>query len=190
MRRIGLALVLAMAASGIAAFSRAQTAQKPEFDVASIKRNTSGAGVLSLQTSKGRFVAANLTLRLLLRYAYNPNMPESELLRAPLIFGDAAGIQVVGGPSWVQTEHFDVEAKPAGDLTISQSEMQLMVQSLLEDRFQLKVHREMREVRTYDLVVAKPGKMKLAVDENSVSPAPDPTEKGLPPQRRGILRTS
>jgi uncharacterized protein (TIGR03435 family) len=49
--------------------------------------------------------------------------------------------------------------------------MRLMVQSMLEDRFQLKVHREMRDLPVYNLVVAKGGlKMKSSADQT----APDP----------------
>ncbi len=46
-----------------------------------------------------------------------------------------------------------------------------MLQSLLEDRFQLRLHHETRELPVYDLVVAKPGKMKLSEDQTP--PAPD-----------------
>ena len=58
--------------------------------------------------------------------------------------------------------------------------MQQMVQSLLEDRFQLKVYREMREVPMYNLVVGKEGKLKQSSDP----PAPD-----LPPMPQGRIRT-
>jgi uncharacterized protein (TIGR03435 family) len=43
--------------------------------------------------------------------------------------------------------------------------LRLMLQSLLEDRFQLKVHRETKRVPVYLLVVARGGlKIKLASD--------------------------
>src|SRR5207249_420833 len=59
---------------------------------------------------------------------------------------------------------------------LSQDQMQLMLQSLLEDRFQLKVHSEKREVPTYNLVVAKNGpKMKLSEDQSR------PIPQGTPP---------
>jgi uncharacterized protein (TIGR03435 family) len=99
--------------------------------------------------------------------------------------------QIVGGPSWIDNDHFDVEAKPEGDARqILPEQMQLMVQSLLEDRFQLKAHPETRELSAYNLVVAKPGKMVLSRDQSPVNPqtTPPPRFDSSTPSPRGTLQ--
>jgi uncharacterized protein (TIGR03435 family) len=59
-----------------------------------------------------------------------------------------------------------------------------MMQALLEDRFQLKVHREMREVTTYKLIVVKEGRMKVSSGDNSLSATTSQGER-LPSLPRG-----
>jgi uncharacterized protein (TIGR03435 family) len=63
--------------------------------------------------------------------------------------------QVVGGPTWLYSEPYDIEAKAAGNPDSSQS--RVMLQSLLAERFHLVVHRETRELPMYALVTAKKG---------------------------------
>jgi len=77
MRTIGKVLLLAMAVSGIAALSVAQTAQKPAFEVVSIKRNTSGQGGGAITTAGGRFVAKGATLSQLVNWTYRPATGDS-----------------------------------------------------------------------------------------------------------------
>ena len=63
-------------------------------------------------------------------------------------------------------EHFDIEARAPGDGTPSQGQLQLMLQSLLGDRFQLKLHRELRTLLVYGLIVGKNGpKVRKATEE-------------------------
>ncbi len=60
-----------------------------------------------------------------------------------------------GGPAWVAADGYDVDATyPVNTPT---DQVELMLQTLLADRFQLKVHREEREVPVYALVPAKGG---------------------------------
>jgi len=69
----------------------------------------------------------------------------------------------------MDTDRFNVEAKPEGDSRpILVEEMQRLVQSLLQERFQLKVHRETRELPVYDLVLLKSNKLKLSDDQSPV----------------------
>ena len=80
---------------------------------------------------------------------------------------DAYGVrydQISGGPGWMKTDHFDVAARAAGEKAITMDQMRQMLQSLLADRFQLKFHREMKEVPMWDLVVAKNGPKLKAFD--------------------------
>src|SRR5262245_59081792 len=73
---------------------------------------------------------------------------------------------IKGGPDWVRgTDRFDIEAKSENPAA-TEDELLSMLQNLLEDRFQLKLHRETREVPGYSLVIAKNGpKLKDATGE-------------------------
>jgi uncharacterized protein (TIGR03435 family) len=65
-------------------------------------------------------------------------------------------IKISGGPGWIDSDRYDIEAKadgnPPGEIMAGP-----MTQALLEDRFKLKVHREAREQPVYSLTVAKGG---------------------------------
>jgi uncharacterized protein (TIGR03435 family) len=63
--------------------------------------------------------------------------------------------KVAGGPGWVETELYDIEARP--DAPASRQEMYLMLRGLLADRFQLKFHRETRPIVMNAVVPAKGG---------------------------------
>lgn len=68
---------------------------------------------------------------------------------------DLQEYQILGGESWVQTERFDIDAKPAAPSTKEQ--MNQMLQALLADRFALKFHRGSKDLELYVLSVAKNG---------------------------------
>src|SRR5207237_1994767 len=63
--------------------------------------------------------------------------------------------RLTGGPDWLATERFDIDAK--SDRAVSKDQMLQMLQSLLAERFKLKVHRETKELRVYALTVGKNG---------------------------------
>jgi len=65
------------------------------------------------------------------------------------------GFQLVGRPSWLSTERFDIEAKAAS--RAGYDECKVMLQHLLEDRFKLQTHREVRQLPVYRLTVARNG---------------------------------
>jgi len=124
-------------------------AQAPDtFDVASVKRNTSGDGNGMLrQMPGGRVVATNMPVRQVIQFAYG-----------------VAGYQLIGGPAWLNTERYDIAAKMDGNPPSAfvpgdtrPTAMQIALQKLLEDRFRLKTHRETREMDIFALVMAKPG---------------------------------
>jgi uncharacterized protein (TIGR03435 family) len=100
----------------------------------------------------GVFVAVNTPLRLLIADAYIGNQP-------------GAIDRIVGGPDWVQSARYDITAKAAREFRPTPpgppAEMLLMLRTLLEDRFKLKVHREPREIPAYELVVVRPGALGL-----------------------------
>ena len=101
--------------------------------------------------------------------------------------------QIIGGPSWTGTDRWNIEAKaeegsiPPRTFTDPgiPDPLMLMVQSLIEDRFQLKMHRETRELPIYELLVGKNGsKVKLSEDQGPLQP-PEKGSPPLPPPQRG-----
>jgi uncharacterized protein (TIGR03435 family) len=119
-----------------------QTITKPSFEVASVKPNKSGVPAMSIETPPGgRFIATNVDLGVLIRNAYG--LQESQL---------------AGLPDWTASERFDIVAKAEQDIprtTERPSPYQLMLQSLLEERFNLRVHTETRDLPGYALVVVR-----------------------------------
>jgi uncharacterized protein (TIGR03435 family) len=96
----------------------------------------------------------------------------------------------VSGPSWMDSQRFDVIAKvPDG---ANREDAQIMLQNLLADRFKLKLHKDSKEASIYELVVAKGGiKIKEAAQtaaapaEGAGGPLPGPPPRG----KDGFLRT-
>src|SRR5688572_17386429 len=112
-------------------------APQPTFEVASIRRNESGSGGSGLNVRPGgAFTATNYSLARLVQYAYN--MSES---------------QIVGGPDWIRSDRFDVTARAAAD--VPRDQIALMVQSLLRDRFKLRLRPDKREMQVLELLLAR-----------------------------------
>lgn len=120
----------------VVACSFCATAQPPAFEVASIKPgNAESRLVRSVITPGGNLRAENVSLRALIEDAYRMKP-----------------FQLTGGPRWVDQDRFEVLAKGAASATADQ--VRLMLQALLEDRFQLALRRETRE-RTISLLTVK-----------------------------------
>ncbi len=115
---------------------------KKEFDVATIKPNAEKDNRFMLRYPQhGTFTATGVTLKMLIMSAYQVN-----------------AYQVSGGPSWIATDRWDIQAKAEGsDGLMPRDQFDAMLRSLLEDRFQLKVRRDSKEMPVYELVVAKSG---------------------------------
>jgi uncharacterized protein (TIGR03435 family) len=81
--------------------------------------------------------------------------------------------QVASGPDWSErwtsTEAFDIEARAPGDAVPTHDQVRAMLQALLADRFQLKIHREPKEMRVYNLVAGSGGPK---IKPNTVSDPP------------------
>jgi uncharacterized protein (TIGR03435 family) len=152
-----LAEIVLIAGSASAQISR------PAFDAASIRLNTgcdTGGGRSGGASTPGRIAIECADLRDLILTAYgiygNDANPASGSFR----------MQVVGGQAWMDSTRYDIVAKPAGNPL--RSEMYgPMLQSLLEDRFKLKVHRETREGRVYLLTAAWNGPKLRAAKEGT-----------------------
>jgi uncharacterized protein (TIGR03435 family) len=125
----------------VAVFSAPRRAQsvsvpRPEFEAATVKASRDGNS--GVRATTGRLTLDNVSLRVLVSVAYKTRPS-----------------QIIGGPSWNDSAMFDIQGKaaePAGTDT-----MLLMLQALLEDRFQLKIHHEIREGPVYELTIAKGG---------------------------------
>jgi len=64
---------------------------------------------------------------------------------------------ILGAPDWLDRQHYDLDAKVEGDARLTQEQMRPLLQNLLEERFHLKTHHELKLVPGYALVVAKGG---------------------------------
>jgi bla regulator protein BlaR1 len=130
----------------------------PSFEVISIKSEKPGRGISGMETPPGRFSATNVTAKGLIAYAYNYHQPGLSLM----------DYQILGGSEWISSNRFDIEAE-VEDSLVEQDEkkklpvnewwaqVRLRVQSMLADRFRLKVTRETNELPVYEVVVAKHG---------------------------------
>lgn len=107
----------------------------PAFEVASIKEH-SGLSSEPTRFAPDRFNRSDITLSSTLGYAYQ-----------------ISEFQIEGGPDWVRTRRFDIEAK--ADRIRPAGEVQLMVRRLLAERFNLEVHLETQERPRYALVFAR-----------------------------------
>jgi uncharacterized protein (TIGR03435 family) len=146
MRKLMLAL-LCVAALAVVAAAQSKDAT---FEVASVKLNKSGDGNGNMRgVGSDRVVATNMPVRPMITFAYQ-----------------VAGYQLIGGPGWLTTDRYDINAKletppttvaPFIPGSTAPNPMQLALRHLLEDRFKLKVHRETREMDIYALVLARPG---------------------------------
>jgi uncharacterized protein (TIGR03435 family) len=84
----------------------------------------------------------------------------------------------ITGPSWLDTERFDINATMPPDTTKEQ--FRVMLQNLLAERFKLTIHWETKELPVYSLVVNKGGP-KLNESEPSAPVDPDAPPQPLPP---------
>jgi uncharacterized protein (TIGR03435 family) len=168
---IAVAVLLLTAAYGVYGQSDAH----PSFEVASIKRGVSGAGPMDAvgvsYKPGGRMIATNAPLRLLIQFAYAVHDSPHSLPLWPS--------QVVGGPAWIDSEGYNIEAKP--DANTDQKHAWLMLQTLLADRFRLAIHRETREMPVYNLTAKKGGlKLPAAKSANCISFTPGTTPRSTP----------
>jgi uncharacterized protein (TIGR03435 family) len=143
----------------------------PAFDVATIKPHVGAMRMMGLQYLPDG-VSGTVPLSMLMSNAYGLQTPN----------------QVSGGPDWVKTELFDVQAKMgAADAAVmdklstddKNAYRQRMLKTLLADRFKLSVHTGTKQVPVYELVVAK-GNSKLIDSTTDPNPKLDRGEDGKP----------
>lgn len=146
----------------------------PDFDVTSVKQNKGESSMMRWQYTADGISLMNLSLTNIVASAYNVKQ-----------------YLISGGPSWINSTSFDVDAKVAPDdvasfKKLSPSQRRLMLQKLLADRFHLAVHFETKPLPVYDLVIAQDGpKFKAAAPDPPPPPDADPAN---PPKPKGMLR--
>ena len=134
-----LSILISFALSSSVAFGQASTTA-PAFDVSSVKPSQHLVGPdfnNQLSYSPTGIIARNVTLQRLIAEAYL--LQQNQVL----------------GPSWLDKNEYDIDARSPGVDTREQHA--LMLRSLLAERFKLTEHSEMREMRVYELVIGKSG---------------------------------
>ena len=144
----GFALAILLAATAASAQDPAAPAaavsSDATFEVAAIKpSNPDPANPLSMvpmirPQPGGRLTVTNLPLKMLIGFAY-----------------EMQDFRVDGGPRALMSAKFDIIAKASGGATLTPKEMMPFVKNLLIERFKLKAHTEPREMRIYDLMIAR-----------------------------------
>jgi len=176
----GITAIAAPVAIGLlnAPASRAQTPAEtpattslPQFEVASIKPSAPGQPGMFIRPANGGLNLSNIPLKEIMTIAWR-----------------VQPFQITGGPPWIESVHYDISAKP--EQKPEPGQLLLMLQSLLEDRFQLKIHHETKELPIYALVLAnKDGKLGPQLTESKEgsctqfdpSKPPPPPDPGKPP---------
>src|SRR4051812_3611247 len=95
-------LILYFWIAAIPLLTQTRPAQKPAFEVVSVKLNTSGDGRFFVGSQPGGRFIAHATLSQLVRFAFKPQLPDPQL-QTLSFFLNAAENQMIGGPSWVGT---------------------------------------------------------------------------------------
>jgi uncharacterized protein (TIGR03435 family) len=123
------------------------------FDVASIRPHAPDDNRFGVKMpTNGRFSATGSAAKLVLMLAY-----------------DVQETQIIGGPSWLATEKWDIEARSEEGVAHSVEETRRMLQNMLEERFALRIHRETEQRPVYVLTVAKSGPKFKAREQDGPS---------------------
>jgi uncharacterized protein (TIGR03435 family) len=134
-----LAFILTQPAPG---FAQAAEGPHPTFAVASIKP-TEGQPLNSgfRRAAPGALNATNVTVKMLIEFAWGVRED-----------------QISGGPGWIETDHYEVVAKPSDDASVNDAAVtRLRTQSLLADRFHLVLRRQTKDATVLALIVEKNG---------------------------------
>ncbi len=128
----------------------------PVFEVATIKLcdpNLPGRRLFSIRGTE--LTAVYTTVSDLIAFAYGVH-----------------AAQISGAPAWVESAKFDITGKPEGEGEPNPNQFKTMLQKLLADRFQLRLHRDKKQLMVYALKVGNNGPKQLTVSE-ATSPIPN-----------------
>ena len=166
------ALISSLALSAIIVVLNAQDAATVPY-VASVKKSGAGFGA-QMRIGPGMISSNGVPVRLLMRQA----------------FGQLQDFQLVGGPDWINSDRFDIEAKIEGGAPMTPQVLQSVMRQILEERFALKAHKETRELPIYALVLARsdgrlgpnlkpsPPECTTLMSQRGRGPAPSPDGRG------------
>jgi uncharacterized protein (TIGR03435 family) len=133
----------------------------PSFEVATIKPSDPNSPGQMLTIQGDRMVTRNTSLSFLITFAYGLH-PK----------------QIVGGPSWLDSEKYDINAKPDVEGQPNDKQIKSMLQKLLTERFKLTFHKEKKELSAYSITVGKNG-ARLTKSEGDPNGLPGLGFRGL-----------
>ena len=133
---------------------------QPQFEVATIKPSDPANTSYGFHTQGHRIFVENQTLRNIVAVAYGVHQG-----------------QIVEAPAWMDHERYDIKGVPDAPGYPNMRQMQGMLRKLLEERFQLKLRRDRRELSVYAITVAKSG-AKLKKSAGDPNGLPDETGFG------------
>jgi uncharacterized protein (TIGR03435 family) len=133
----------------------------PSFEVATVKPAKPEEQGRAFLVRGRQFSTINTTLTSLVSFAY-----------------DLQDKQIVGGPDWMTTDKWDIEAQPDVPGVPNQKQLKSMLQKLLANRFQLKFHKDQKDLSAYVLAVAKSG-AKMNKNESDPNGLPGLFFQGL-----------
>ena len=162
----------------IQSISLAQKSASGRFEVASIRRSAPNAQ-WGYDIGRGERVVFNgFLIRELVQFAWHTQ-----------------AFRIATEPSWLETEHYDIQAKTEGIAT--EDDVRIMLRALLTERFRLSIRPEKKEMPIYTLVQAKNGSKLIAAKQGACTPleaysGPQPPPETLVPPICGVrqrLRT-
>jgi uncharacterized protein (TIGR03435 family) len=112
----------------------------PVFEVATIKPSKPGTPGKGFGVRGRHFSTKNTSVSDIITFAYGVHAR-----------------QITGGPAWLETDKYDLDAQPDGEGQPNDKQWKTMVQKLLADRYKLTFHREKKELSVYAIVVGKTG---------------------------------
>jgi uncharacterized protein (TIGR03435 family) len=185
--RMAVAILIVTGTAGLAVRAQSPAAITPNFEVASVKPckdGGSGGRNGGGDRPPGRLHVNCETVTDLIRDAYdllaNGRMPHGTISR------NSRTVPIEGGPGWINSERYYIDAKAEGPQT---QEMMRgpMMRTVLEDRFKLKIRRETRQGPVYELKVAQGGPKLEPVENGSCTPVEDFDFRKLAPGQKPPL---
>jgi uncharacterized protein (TIGR03435 family) len=131
----------------------------PVFDVAVIKPSEAGSAGKGIRVQGRQLSTLNFTATDMITFAYGLQVR-----------------QITGAPAWLESEKYNLTAKPAGEGQPNTKQWKIMLQKMLADRFQLTFHHDKKELSVYAITVGKNGPKltKSAGDPNGLYGAGGP----------------
>ena len=131
------------------------------FEVATIKPSQPDRQGKGITIRGGKLLTINTTLGDLVTFAYGMHLK-----------------QITGAPPWLESEKYDIEAKPEAEGQPNDKQLKTMLQRLITERFKLAFHRDKKELSVYALTVGKAGP-KLTKSEGDPNSLPGLGFRGL-----------